>query len=74
MKITDLIQDGVIAGIQSLYGEPIAADQDHHVRYPQKFEEITQSLSVKIAKKKPDEIAQELGQFMVDNVRRVDGF
>ncbi|MEZ4956297.1 MAG: arginine--tRNA ligase [Saprospiraceae bacterium] len=28
----------------------------------------------KIAKKKPDEIAQELGQFMVDNVQEVDGF
>lgn len=77
MKITDLIQDGVIAGIQSLYGEPIAADQISMSVTRKEFEgdyTVVTFPFTKIAKKKPDEIAQELGQFMVGNVKEVANF
>lgn len=77
MKITDLIQDGVIAGIQSLYGEPISADQITMSVTRKEFEgdyTVVTFPFTKIAKKKPDEIAQELGQYMVDNVDEIENF
>ena len=77
MNITDLIQNGVIKGIQHLYGEPISADKITMSVTRKEFEgdyTVVTFPFTRIAKKKPDVIAEELGQYMVANVEDINGF
>ena len=77
MSITEIIQTGVIQAVQSLYGETIAADQITMNVTRKEFEGdytiVTFSLT-RFAKKKPGEIAEELGDFLVKNIPQLDRF
>ncbi|HFA51420.1 MAG TPA: arginine--tRNA ligase [Bacteroidetes bacterium] len=77
MNITDLIQKGVIAGIKQLYGADIAPERITMNITRKEFEgdyTVVTFPFTKIAKKKPDEIATELGHFMVSNVAEIEKF
>ena len=77
MNITDLIQNGVIAGIEQLYGASIAPEQITMNVTRKEFEgdyTVVTFPSTKLAGKKPDDIAAELGQFMLENVADISAF
>ena len=77
MNITDLIQNGVIAGIQQLYGAAITPDQVTMNITRKEFEgdyTVVTFPFTKIAGKKPDDIANELGQYMLDHVTDISAF
>ena len=77
MNITDLIQNGVIAGIEQLYGASIAPEQITMNVTRKEFEgdyTVVTFPFTKLAGKKPDDIAAELGQFMLENVADISAF
>ncbi|MEO1258147.1 MAG: arginine--tRNA ligase [Bacteroidota bacterium] len=77
MNITDLIQNGVIAGIKALYGESIGSDKITMNVTRKEFEgdyTVVTFPFTRIAKKKPDEIATELGGYLVENVDDIETF
>ena len=77
MNITDLIQNGVIAGIEQLYGASIAPEQITMNVTRKEFEgdyTVVTFPFTKLAVKKPDDIAAELGQFMLENVADISAF
>ena len=77
MKITEIIQEGVVKGIQSLYGADIAPDQ---ITLNTTRKEFTGDYTVvvfpftRLAKKKPDAIGEELGEFLVREVDQIERF
>ncbi len=77
MTITDLIQSAVIAAIQELYGETITAEQAAPSVTRKEFEgdyTIVTFPFTRFAKKKPGEIAEELGAHLVKNVPQLTRF
>ena len=77
MNITELIQKGVVAGIKKLYASDITNGQITLSVTRKEFEgdyTVVTFPFTKIIKKKPDEIASELGEFMVGQVAEVDNF
>jgi arginyl-tRNA synthetase len=77
MTITDLIQSATIAAVQTLYGETITAEQAAPTLTRKEFEgdyTIVTFPFTRFAKKKPGEIAEELGAFLVKNVPQLDRF
>ncbi|MCC6723913.1 MAG: arginine--tRNA ligase [Saprospiraceae bacterium] len=77
MTITDLIQSAVIAAIQELYGETITAEQAAPSVTRKEFEgdyTIVTFPFTRFAKKKPGEIAEELGAHLVKNVPQLVRF
>jgi len=77
MNIVQLIQQSIIEGIKTLYGADIAASD---VTLSTTRKEFTGDYTVvtfaftRYVKKKPEDIGQELGQFVVDHNPFVDGF
>ncbi len=77
MNITDLLQNGVIAGIKHFYGATITNENITMSVTRKEFEgdyTVVTFPFTKIAKKKPDEIANELGSFMIENVADINSF
>lgn len=77
MTITELIENGVIAGVKALYGEDITTNQITMNVTRKEFEgdyTVVTFPFTRLAKKKPDEIAQELGEYMVANVADLSKF
>jgi arginyl-tRNA synthetase len=77
MTITDIIQQGVIEGVKSLYSETISAEQITMNQTRKEFEGdytvVTFSFA-RIAKKKPEAIGEELGTYLVNNVAEIERF
>lgn len=77
MNIVQLIQQSIIEGVKTLYGADIAASD---VTLSTTRKEFTGDYTVvtfaftRHVKKKPEDIGQELGQFVVDHNPFVDGF
>jgi arginyl-tRNA synthetase len=77
MNIVQLIQQSIIEGVKTLYGADIAASD---VTLSTTRKEFTGDYTVvtfaftRYVKKKPEDIGQELGQFVVDHNPFVDGF
>ncbi len=77
MNITDIIQNGVIQAVKEIYGETITTDQITMNVTRKEFEgdyTVVTFPFTRIAKKKPGEIAEELGDFLVKNIPQVDRF
>ncbi len=77
MNITGIIQNGVIAAVKDLYGTEITAEQITMNVTRKEFEGdytvVTFSFAP-IAKKKPGDIATELGEYLVKNVPELAGY
>ena len=77
MNITDLIQNGVIAGVRALYNEAITADKATmnitRKEFVGDYTVVTFPFT-RIAKKKPEAIASELGEYLVENVAEIKAF
>ncbi|MFT5166602.1 MAG: arginyl-tRNA synthetase [Saprospiraceae bacterium] len=77
MNIVDVIQEGLIKGISSLYNTEIKTDS---ITMNATRKEFTGDFTVvtfpytKIARKKPEEIGEELGNFLVANVQEIAAF
>lgn len=77
MNIVQLIQQSIIEGVKTLYGADIAASD---VTLSTTRKEFTGDYTVvtfaftRYVKKKPEDIGQELGQFVVDHNSFVEGF
>ena len=75
--MTELIQNGVVAGVKALYGADISHDQ---ITMNVTRKEFTGDYTVvtfpftRLAKKKPDEIAEELGTYLTENVAELSAF
>ncbi|MCB0559791.1 MAG: arginine--tRNA ligase [Lewinellaceae bacterium] len=77
MSIIDSIQNGVIKGIKSLYGADITADQITMNSTRKEFEgdyTVVAFPFARIAKKKPDQIAEELGAYLVGEVEPIEQY
>ncbi len=77
MTITDLIQSATINAIQERYGETITPEQASITVTRKEFEgdfTIVTFPFTRFAKKKPGEIAEELGAHLVKNVPQLDRF
>ncbi|MCB0522412.1 MAG: arginine--tRNA ligase [Lewinellaceae bacterium] len=77
MSITDTIQAGTIQAVKSLYSEDITADQITMNVTRKEFEgdyTVVTFPFTRFAKKKPGEIAEELGQYLVENVQEIVRF
>ncbi len=77
MNITDIIQNGVIQAVKEIYGETITTDQITMNVTRKEFEgdyTVVTFPFTRIAKKKPGEIAEELGDYLVKNIPQVDRF
>ncbi|MBI1225071.1 MAG: arginine--tRNA ligase [Bacteroidetes bacterium] len=77
MTINEIIQSAVITAIQELYGETITPEQATPTVTRKEFEgdfTIVTFPFTRFAKKKPGEIAEELGAHLVKNVQQLDRF
>ncbi len=77
MTITDLIQSATVTAIQELYGETITPEQAAPTVTRKEFEgdfTIVTFPFTRFAKKKPGEIAEELGTHLVKNVPQLTRF
>lgn len=77
MSIIEIIQNGVIQGIKSLYGADITADQVTMNSTRKEFEgdyTVVAFSFARIARKKPDDIAEELGNYLVREVEQIERF
>jgi arginyl-tRNA synthetase len=75
MNVTELIQQGVIKAVKSLYGAEIGLEQITMNTTRKEFEGDYTVVTFPFARlasgKKPDAIAEELGQFLVSEVPQV---
>ncbi len=77
MNIITIIQQGVINGIAELYDAKINEQQITLNATRKEFEgdfTVVTFPFAKIAKKKPDEIAEELGRYLVENINELAAF
>ncbi len=77
MTINEIIQSAVIAAVKELYGETITPEQAMPTVTRKEFEgdfTIVTFPFTRFAKKKPGEIAEELGAYLVKNVEQLDRF
>ena len=77
MDILNILQEGVAAAVRDLYGEEIGKDKITLNSTRKEFEgdyTVVTFAFTRIAKKKPDDIAQEMGEYMVANVEEVSAF
>ncbi len=77
MNIIESIQNGVIKGIKALYGADIAADQVTINSTRKEFEgdyTVVAFPFARIARKKPDQIAEELGGYLVREVEAIKSY
>lgn len=77
MDILNILTEGTAAAVRNLYGEEVAADKITLTPTRREFEgdyTVVTFPFTKIAKKKPDAIAEELGQYLLQNVEEVAAF
>jgi arginyl-tRNA synthetase len=77
VHITNIIQENVIEAIQQLYGETIAPEQVQVSATRKEFEgnyTVVTFPFTKIAKKKPEEIGEELGNYLTTQVAEIQVF
>jgi arginyl-tRNA synthetase len=77
MNITGIIQNGVVAAVKSLYGADITVEQVTMNVTRKEFEgdyTVVTFPFARIAKKKPGDIASEMGEYLVKNVPRLASF
>lgn len=77
MNIIELIQEGVIRGIRHLYGAEISADQVAINSTRKEFEgdyTVVAFAFTRFARKKPDEIAEELGAYLAREVETIERY
>ncbi|MCO6491634.1 MAG: arginine--tRNA ligase [Phaeodactylibacter sp.] len=77
MNITDIIQDGVVNGIKALYGADIAPGEVTMNSTRKEFEgdyTVVVFPFARVARKKPDQIAEELGEYLVREVAPVEKY
>ena len=77
MSIIELIQNGVVKGIKSLYGADITAEEVTMNSTRKEFEgdyTVVAFPFARIAKKKPDQIAEELGAYLVSEVEQIEQY
>lgn len=77
MDIVAVIQDHVIKGVQELYGAKVSADQAAVSPTRKEFEgdyTVVVFPFTRVARKKPEAIAEELGQYLVEQVEHIESF
>lgn len=77
MDIIGIIQEGVVKGVESLYGASISADSISMNATRSEFEgdfTVVVFPYTKMARKKPEDIGQELGQYLQEHVPQVTKF
>lgn len=77
MNLTEIIENGVIKGIASLYGQTIDKQQITLSETRKEFEgdfTVVVFAFTKIARKKPEEIGQELGAYLVQEINEIKAF
>ncbi len=77
MNIIEIIQQGVIKGVKHLYEADVNADQINLNNTRKEFEgdyTIVVFPFVKMARKKPEQVGEELGSFLIEEVNEITGF
>lgn len=77
VHITNIIQENVGRAVQQLYGETVAPEQVQVSATRKEFEgnyTVVTFPFTKIAKKKPEEIGEELGNYLVAQVNEIQAF
>ena len=77
MKIESIISSSVVEAIKALYGQEVAPKMVQIQKTKQEFEgnlTLVVFPFLKISKKKPEDTAQEIGQYLVDNCKAVASF
>ena len=77
MKIEDQIQSAAIAAVKALYGQEVPEKMVQLQKTRSEFEgnlTLVVFPFVKMARKSPEQTAQELGQYLVDNCEAVSKF
>ena len=77
MKIESIISNAVIDAVKALYGQEIAETMVQLQTTKREFEgnlTLVVFPFLKISKKKPEDTAQEIGQYLADNCEAVAAF
>ena len=77
MNIVTIIQEGVVNAVKHLYDSEITADAVPVNTTRTEFEgdyTVVAFAFAKVARKKPDEIAEDLGNYLMDNVSFIEKF
>ena len=77
MKIESIISSSVVEAIKALYGQEVAPKMVQIQKTKQEFEgnlTLVVFPFLKISKKKPEDTAREIGQYLVDNCKAVASF
>ena len=77
MKIESIISSSVVEAVKALYGQEVAPKMVQIQKTKQEFEgnlTLVVFPFLKISKKKPENTAQEIGQYLVDNCKAVASF
>ena len=77
MKIESIISSSVVEAVKALYGQEVAPKMVQIQKTKQEFEgnlTLVVFPFLKISKKKPEDTAQEIGQYLVDNCKAVASF
>ena len=77
MKIESIISNAVIDAVKALYGQEIAETMEQLQTTKREFEgnlTLVVFPFLKISKKKPEDTAQEIGQYLADNCEAVAAF
>ena len=77
MKIESIISNSVIEAVKALYGQEVAPKMVQIQKTKQEFEgnlTLVVFPFLKISKKKPEDTAQEIGQYLKDNCTAVASF
>jgi arginyl-tRNA synthetase len=77
MNIIEIIQQGVIKAVKSLYDSEITADQITMNNTRKEFEgdyTVVVFPFVKMARKKPEQVGEEMGRFLVEEIDQLEDF
>jgi arginyl-tRNA synthetase len=77
MNIIEIIQQGVIEAVKELYGSKVTADQITMNNTRKEFEgdyTVVVFPFVKMARKKPEQVGEEMGRFLVEQIDQLEDF
>lgn len=77
MKIENVISGAVMEGVKTLYGQEVPEKMVQLQKTKKEFEgnlTLVVFPFLKISKKKPEDTAQEIGQYLVDNCKAIASF
>jgi arginyl-tRNA synthetase len=77
MHLTEIISEAVVAGVKALYETDFPSDKVNINQTRKEFEgdfTVVVFPFTKIARKKPEQIGEELGQYLVDQVEEISDF